>query len=256
MDNKEFLHYVNSFDGSDQIMPAPTDLREIIKKEIPLPDVYGILSSAKQCDITVKEVVIESEIDFVRSAKQLKSVFDEQLAQAITKVNDLYERELLSLQTAYRKNIFGEKLLELINILNNNEFSLVMMNQRVYAYRYYDPYHEVSKGLFKSGEIYDYDEPVCYLKGVYVNLLHPKVLGGTVLINTDQRHPNASNAGLSETCVGDLEDRPIPVNDPPALLELLEDICRLYETCHLDSAYFMPEQSYQTKQNTATKWTA
>ena len=255
MDNKEFLHYVNSM-NSPEALSAPANLHDIIRKEIPFADIYPIFSAAKQSNIKVKEILLESEIDFVNSAKQLKQVFDAQLTEVIDKVNDLYERELLNLQTAYRKNYFGTKFLELVNVLNENEFSLVMMNKRVYAYRYYDPFHDVTKGHYRSGVIYSYDEPVCLLKGVYVNLLHPKITNGTVLISTDDRHPNASNAGLSEACVGDLENHEIPINDPQALLNLLEDICAMYEICHLDSAYFTPEQSYETKQGDTHKWTA
>jgi len=255
MDNKEFLHYVNSQDKYDAFS-APADLRNVIQKEIPLGEIYPILSAAKQKTLKIKEIVLESEIDFVKSAKQLKQVFDEQLDSAIDKVNTAYERELLQMQSAFRKQYFGTQLLEMIDMLNDNDYTLVMMHKRIYAYKCYNPAHDVTVGRFTSGIDYDFDEPVCTLKGVYVNLLHPKMTNGTIFITTEGRHPNASNSGFSEVCIGDMENRAVPVNDPQALVELLDDICEMYEVCHLDSAYFIPEQSYTTKQNESHKWTA
>jgi hypothetical protein len=100
-----------------------------------------------------------------------------------------------------------------------------------------------------------YDEPVCLLKGVYVNLLHPKIINGSILISTDSRHPNANASGLTEVCVGNLEDRKIPLENTESLIELLNSICTTYEVCHLDSAYLHTRTKYSTKEG-ALKWTA
>ena len=90
---------------------------------------------------------------------------------------------------------------------------------------------------------------------MYLNLLHPKIINGSILISTDSRHPNANASGLTEVCVGNLEDRKIPLENTEALIELLNNICTTYEAMHLDSSYFMPEQNYSTKQG-VLKWTA
>jgi len=170
-------------------------------------------------------------------------------------VTDIYNRELLNLQSYYRNKLAGEGLMDLIKALNESEYSIVMMNSRIYAYKYYDPFHEVKEGQFQSGVTFVYDEPVCLLKGVYVNLLHPKIINGSILISTDSRHPNASSSGLTEVCVGNLDGRTIPLENAESLIELLNSICSTYEAMHLDSAYFMPEQNYSTKQG-VLKWTA
>ena len=251
---KSFLNKINSDTSVDT--PEPEfDLQKSITKELNSQEVYNKLLAAKQEKIKVKEVILESEIDFITSAKKLKNVFDNQLYEAIEKVTDIYNRELLSLQSFYRNKLAGEGLMDLIKALNESEYSIVMMNSRIYAYKYYDPFHEVKEGTFQSGVTFVYDEPVCLLKGVYVNLLHPKIINGSILISTDSRHPNANASGLTEVCVGNLEDRKIPLENTDSLIELLNNICSTYEVCHLDSAYFIPEQKYSTKQE-VLKWTA
>jgi len=182
-------------------------------------------------------------------------VFQFELEQALTKVNDLYNQELLKLQSLYRNAVIGKPLMDLVKKLSENEYSLVMMNNRVYAYKYYDPVYDVIEGHYNSGVVHEYQDPVCTLKSIYVNLLHPKITSGTVLINTERRHPNASDSGLSEACVGSMDGREIPINNPVALITLLDEICAMYEIMHLDSAYFLPESEYEERRE-KLKWTA
>lgn len=249
-----FINKVNN-NSSVEIPEPKNKLEESLIKEISFNEVYSKLLASKQESIKVKEITIESEIDFINSAKKLKSVFEIHLTAAIEKVNDLYNRELINLQTFYRNKFAGEGLMALIKAFSNCEYSLVIMNSRIYAYKYYEPFHPVTEGHYESGMVYLYDEPVCCLKGVYVNLLHPIITNGSILISTDDRHPNASNKGLTEVCVGNLEGRSIPIENTESLLELLNEICTTYEVMHLDSAYFQPEGSYTTKEG-ALKWTA
>jgi len=251
---ESFISKVNTSSGLEPL-ELKNNLEKSFEKELSFNDVYAKLLASKQESIKVKEIVLESEIDFINSAKQLKAIFELQLTAAIEKVNDLYNRELLNLQSFYRNKFAGEGLMDLIKAFSNSEYSLVIMNSRIYAYKYYEPFHPVTEGQYESGMVYLYDEPVCSLKGVYVNLLHPRITNGSILISTDYRHPNSSNKGLTEVCVGNLEGRAIPIENTEALLELLNEICTTYEVMHLDSAYFQPEGSYTTKEG-ALKWTA
>ena len=230
-------------------------LKSLITKELSVPDLQNKLDNCEQDKITVKEIVVESTIDFLQSVKQLKNVFQFELEQALTKVNDLYNQELLKLQSLNRNTVIGKPLMDLVKKLSENEYCLVMMNNRVYAYRYYDPVYDVIEGHYNSGVVHEYQDPVCSLKSIYVNLLHPNITSGTVLINTEGRHPNASNKGLSEACVGSMDGREIPVNNPKALVTLLDEICAMYEIMHLDSAYFIPESEFEVKEE-KLKWTA
>ena len=234
---------------------ATDSLRNMITKEISLTDLQDKLVNSQQDKITVKEIVVESAIDFLQSVKQLKNVFQFELEQALTKVNDLYNQELLKLLSLNRNAVIGKPLMDLVKKFSENEYSLVMMNNRVYAYRYYDPVYDVIEGHYNSGVVHEYQDPVCSLKSIYVNLLHPNITSGTVLINTEGRHPNASNKGLSEACVGDMDGREIPINNPESLVTLLDEICAMYEIMHLDSAYFIPESEFEVKEE-KLKWTA
>ncbi|MBS1551550.1 MAG: hypothetical protein JST15_05735 [Bacteroidetes bacterium] len=230
-------------------------LKSLITKELSVSDLQNKLDNCQQDKITVKEIVVESAIDFLQSVKQLKNVFQFELEQALTKVNDLYNQELLKLQSLYRNAVIGKPLMDLVKKLSENEYSLVMMNNRAYVYKYYDPPLEISEGRYSSGTIHEYLEPVCKLKSIYVNLLHPKITSGTVLINTDRRHPNASDSGLSEACVGSMDGREILINNPEALITLLDEICAMYEVMFLDSAYFIPEAEFEERRE-KLKWTA
>ena len=234
---------------------ATDSLRNMITKEISVTDLQDKLDNCQQDKITVKEIVVESAIDFLQSVKQLKNVFQFELEQALTKVNDLYNQELLKLQSLYRNVVIGKPMMDLVKKLSENEYCLVMMNSRVYAYKYYDPVYDVIEGHYNSGVVHEYQDPVCKLKSIYVNLLHPKITSGTVLINTERRHPNASDSGLSEACVGSMDGREIPINNPEALITLLDEICAMYEIMHLDSAYFLPESEFEERQ-VKLKWTA
>lgn len=249
-----FINKVNTSSGIEPL-ELKNNLEKSFEKELSFNDVYVKLIASKQESIKVKEIVLESEIDFIKSSKNLKSVFQTQLTEAIEKVNDLYNRELLNLQSFYRNKFAGEGLMALIKTLSNSEYSLVIMNSRIYAYKYYEPFHPVTEGHYESGMVFSYDEAVCSLKGVYVNILHPRITNGSILISTEDRHPNASNKGLTEVCVGNLAGRTIPIENTEMLLELLNEICSTYEVMHLDSAYFQPEGSYTTLEG-ALKWTA
>ncbi len=252
----KFLDKLVSAEQESSSPDIETDsLKSLITKELSLSDLQNKLDNCQQDKITVKEIVVESAIDFLQSVKQLKNVFQFELELALTKVNDLYNQELLKLQSLYRNAVIGKPLMDLVKKLSENEYSLVMMNNRVYAYKYYDPPLEISEGRYSSGVIHEYLEPVCKLKSIYVNLLHPKITSGTVLINTDKRHPNASDSGLSEACVGSMDGREIPVNNPDALVTLLDEICAMYEVMFLDSAYFIPEAEFEERK-VKLKWTA
>ena len=250
-----FINKANNNSTIEEVPEIKNNLEKSLVKELSFNEVYSKLLASKQETIKVKEITIESEIDFLNSAKQLKGVFELQLTAAIEKVNDLYNRELLNLQTYYRNKFAGEGLMALIKDLSNSEYSLIIMNARIYAYKYYEPFHPVTEGHYESGMVYSYDEPVCSLKGLYLNLLHTRITSGSILISTEGRHPNASSKGLTEVCVGNLEGRSIPIENTTELLELLNEICATYEVMHLDSAYYTPEGSYITK-NGGLKWTA
>ena len=251
----KFLDKLASSEQEESHDIETDSLKSLITKELSVSDLQNKLDNCQQDRITVKEIVVESAIDFMQSVKQLKNVFQFELEQALTKVNDLYNQELLKLQSLNRNAVIGKPLMDLVKKLSENEYCLVMMNNRVYAYRYYDPPLEITEGRYSSGTIHEYLEPVCKLKSIYVNLLHPKITSGTVLINTDRRHPNASDSGLSEACVGSMDGREIPINNPEALVTLLDEICAMYEIMHLDSAYFLPEAEFEERQ-VKLKWTA
>jgi len=98
-----------------------------------------------------------------------------------------------------------------------------------------------------------YEEPVCYLKAIYVNILHMKITYGTINLSTDEQHPNCEKANFGQGCAGSLQDRPIPLDNPSELLQLLNEISSTYERIHLDSSYFTPSINATTRKGSTWK---
>ena len=61
-------------------------LKSLITKELSVSDFQDKLYNCQQDKITVKELVVESTIDFLNSVKQFKNVFQFELDLALTKV--------------------------------------------------------------------------------------------------------------------------------------------------------------------------
>ncbi|HEX2787558.1 MAG TPA: hypothetical protein VHP32_06595 [Ignavibacteria bacterium] len=223
-----------------------------IESIVNLDEFYGRLEDSKQEKVTIKEIKIESDIDFLKSVKQLKTVFKNELQVIVNTIREKYQTELFNLQSIRQKETFGQPLINLIQKLNSAGYCLVMKDSVVWAYKYYEDPYEVTIGIQDTGTseeqdeyIVEYDEHVCKIKSIYVNLMHPKITLGTIMLNTEGRHPNAQDGnGLTTVCSGDLEDREINLNNPESLISLLNEICRTYEIMNLTSAYEQPRGTY------------
>ncbi|MDD5361390.1 MAG: hypothetical protein PHN88_04610 [Ignavibacteria bacterium] len=230
-------------------------LRNVISREIKMKDLNEKLIQSKQEKITVREVILTSELDFVNSIKQLKSVFKEELKAAIDKVNDLYNNEVIKLQQLYRSEVIGSKLLEMVRTVATEGWYLLMKDASVNLCKFYQPAYEVTIGISETkGIIYDYEDPVCHLKAIYVNILHNKISFSTINLASDGQHPNCEKATFGTACAGSLAGRPITLDDPDALLQLLNEISSTYERFYMDSSYYKPiGESTTRKDNTVWK---
>ncbi|HEY5534391.1 MAG TPA: hypothetical protein VIL99_05595, partial [Ignavibacteria bacterium] len=217
---------------------ASDSLKNVLTKEIKFKDLNERLLKSRQEKVLVREVVLESEIEFVNSLKQLKSIFKEELKTAIDKVNDLYTSELLKLQKIYKSEVIGDALLEIVKTISKSGWILLMKDSGVYVYKYYSPAFEVYEGYTEKGTVKEYEEPVCKIKGIYINILHPSVTYGTILLATEGHHPNVDKANFGSACIGTFEDRDIPLDNPAELLGLLNEIQACYEVISLDSCYY------------------
>lgn len=248
--NQDFFRRLNTDKNKDTKLTLVTDsLKNVLTKEVKFKDLNERLLKSRQEKVLVKEVTLESEIEFVNSLKQLKSIFKEELKTAIEKVNDLYQSEVLKLQKIYKSEVIGDALLDIVKTINKAGWILLMKDTGVYCYKYYNPPFEVTEGYTEKGTIKEYEEPVCSLKSIYVNILHPKCTYGTILLATENQHPNADKAGLGVACVGTLEERDIPLDNPQELLGLLNEIQATYEIIHLDSCYFSPDINFKIRKD-------
>jgi hypothetical protein len=246
--NQDFFRRLNTKKTEDSKLSLVTDsLKNVLTKEVKFKDLNERLLKSRQEKVLVKEITLESEIEFVNSLKQLKSIFKEELKTAIEKVNDLYQSEVLKLQKIYKSEVIGDALLDIVKTINKSGWVLLMKDTGVYCYKYYNPPFEVIEGYTEKGTVKEYEDTVCSLKGIYVNILHPKVTYGTILLATENQHPNADKAGLGVACIGTFEERNIPLDNPAELLGLLNEIQACYEVIHLDSCYYTPEINFKIR---------
>jgi hypothetical protein len=219
-------------------------------------DIIQKLQCVKEDKIKVREILIESEIDFVKSCKQLKTVYESEFKGMIQKLNDLYNSELLELKQLYRKAVVGEQLISLVNEVSKEGWVLVMKDTSVNLYKCYNPPYHVTVGNYENGDIHDYEEPVTSLRGIYLNILHPKITSGSIHLSTEGgQHPNCDSRGFGVACQGTLDEREIPVTDIEALVSLLQEISTTYEQMHLESAYYIPTGAHEIIKKGSNEWT-
>ena len=237
--------------------PPEVDLKNVITKELKFKDLNDRLSKARQEKVRIREVVLETEIDFVSSLKQLKSVFKEELKTAIDRTNDLYRNELLKLQGLYRSEVIGDRLMDIVKKVSTAGWCLLMKDQSVNLCKFYNPPFEVRIGTSENmGEVREYSTAVCELKAIYVNILHTEITSGTIHLSTVNQHPNCDEKNFGVACTGSLDERPIPLDNSDKLLELLNEISATYERIHLDSTYYDPNIGYSLRKDLLWKTTA
>jgi hypothetical protein len=229
--------------------------KDIAHREYVTSELITKLTNIKQDKIKVMELVVESEIDFIKSAEKLQSVFDTEFKNMVKQLNDRFNTEIINLQQTYRKLMIGEGLINLVNEMSKAGWVLVMKDKSVNLYKCYNPAFEVIEGFYENREIYDYNSPVTHLKGIYVNILHPKITTGTIHLSTEGgRHPNCDGDSFGVACPGTLDGREIPVHDTGRLIALVDEIYITYERMHLDSAYFVPSSSHTIRKE-EPQWT-
>ncbi len=252
----EFLNSVNGDPGESEIVDLHEDaLLSILDAEVDAKEIHAKLWGSEQEKIKVRTIILDSRLDFVNSAKKLQEVFNTELVSVTNQLNEKYNAEVLKIKQLYRKELVGRGLIELINAVNEYDWVLVMKQNSVNLYKCYNPCYPVSHGYYEDGRIRDYADPVTYLRGIYVNILHPKITLGTIYLQTEGgAHPNCGTKGFGSACPGTLQDREIPITDTNELIALLNEISSTYEKMHLDSAYYVPTQNY-TERKESPQWT-
>ncbi|MFA5010539.1 MAG: hypothetical protein WC644_01175 [Ignavibacteria bacterium] len=252
--NQDFFRRIGQNEGETNLdlVPAADYMKNYLTKEIKFKDLNEKLMKSRQEKVVIKEILLESEVELISSLKQLKTVFKDELKQAIDKLNDMYTNELMKLQQLYRSEVIGDKLLEIVKTVASSGWYLLMKDSSVNLCKFYDPPFEVQTGISSDkGHIKEYVSPVCYLKAIFVNILHTKITTGTIRLSTENQHPNADKNNFGTACNGTFEDKEIPLDDPEQLRVLLDEISSTYERIHLDSCYYTPlEQSKTRKDNT------
>ena len=252
----DFLESVNS-DSPRSVM---NDYKEnhvfrILETEIDSQEIFSKLSNTEQEKIKIKTIILDSRLDFINSAKKLQSVFQTELTATINKLNEKFNSEVMKIKQLYRKELIGTGLIDLVNDVSEEGWVLVMKQNSVNLYKCYNPAYSVNLGYYSSGSTREYEEPITYLRGIFINILHPKITTGTIYLHTEGgTHPNCASKGFGAACPGTLQDREISVTDTEELIGLLHEVSATYERMHLDSAYYTPTKNY-TERNETPQWT-
>ena len=227
-------------------------LLNILTKEIKRDEVFKRLEESKQEKIKIKEIVLESEIDFTPSVKKLQECYSREIADTIGHLNDMYNNEVCKIDKILRGEFIGKGLTDLVEVISP-EWCLVMKKNSVNLYKCYSPPFDVIQGYYQNDSII-YDDTVCFLRGIYVNIMNPIVSNGTIYLSSEGRqHPNCASRHYCTACPGSLDGREIPLDDPKKILTLLQEIANTYEKIHLDSSYYKPEINYEINQEDK-KW--
>jgi len=247
------LNGENCFD--DESMPQENHFISVIEKDIDFREALLKLGESQQERVRIKTVILDSRLDFIASTKKLKSIFNEEFTKMIKALNEKYNAEVLAVKQLFRKELVGQGLINMVNEVSKAGWVLVIKENSVNLYKCYNPEFMVKLGMFEDGKVREYQNVITFLRGIYVNILHPKVTSGTIHLATDgAKHPNCEEKFFGSACPGTLEDREIPVTDPKALIALLNEISSTYEVMHLDSAYYVPSGNF-TERKEQPQWT-
>lgn len=250
-----FLTSVNGESPNSETTGYETNhILEILDSEVNSQEILTKLWNTEQEKIKVKTIILDSRLDFINSAKKLQEVFQSELTATVNKLNEKFNSEVLKIKQLYRKELIGTGLIDLVNEISEEGWVLVMKQNSVNLYKCYNPAYPVKLGYYSSGNIREYSDPVTYLRGIYVNILHPMITTGTIYLQTEGgTHPNCASKGFGAACPGTLQDREISVTDSNELICLLEEISNTYEKMHLDSAYYVPSDNY-IERNETPQW--
>jgi len=258
-ENKDIkLNFLTSLNGTDteKFEAKPDYFFNVISKEIDVKEALLKLGDAEQEKVYIKTVIVDSRLDFVSSTRNLQKIFNLEFERMIKILTEKYNAEIVLVKQLFRKELIGQGLISMVNAVSKAGWVLVMKENSVNLYKCYSPEYPVKEGFYEDGTIRDYDNVVTCLRGIYVNILHPKITSGTIYLAIDGgKHPNCEESHFGAACPGTLENREIPVTDSKALVSLLEEISQTYQRMHLDSAYHEPTGSYSERKE-KPQWTA
>jgi hypothetical protein len=230
------------------------DLRKVIKRQVPFSVLAEKMKNARVEDVIITEVFCNNEVEIIGTVKNMKSTYKQEMDSAIERVSDLYNSEYEKLEKAYREKVFGKQLFNIINAISSIGWIIVVKKTGLFFYKCFYPSIGMTIGRYDDGKVREYDEPFCWLKGIYINALHQKITYGTIHISSENQHPNVDKVGFGEACVGTLDGRKIILDDTDKLISLLKDVEELYKVAHLSSSYYTPEGDYQTLKQKEGTW--
>lgn len=236
---------------------TPNELIQEITRTYDYNELARILQNTRQRTFKIVEIKTEEELDLRKTIQQIREKAEYQIDSHLQNVRMRYENEIQKIETAYKKMLAGQTLLDATKAIFSIGWHIEITNGEVYFVKFYNPPYPVIEGFAEEngGKRIKYISPVCTLKSIVVKAAHPFITSGTIIVRMKEgRHPNVNNSN-DEACHGKLGKRVINIANPVELQGLLMEIAQTYQRIHLDSAYYNPDISYKTIERN-TVWTA
>lgn len=230
----EFLTRVSEGDSYEVVIPAGSNFTE--QTDVYAKDFMKRLEETESGKTRVVTIVKECEVDIRAQMAAYASRFKSQLAHAVSQMQSKYEDELLRLKQLVRDNMLGKSFKELLQRVSEKGWIIIMQGPKAIAYYQYKPHaFPVVTERFGNGRIVEYEEPICQMASISIDLSYTKLCNEAIkIVCAVNTHPNVDG---TQACSGNLQGRPLDLSNLDALVDLLDEIRTTYESAHGDSAY-------------------
>lgn len=230
----EFLTRVSEGDSYEVVIPAGSNFTE--QTDVYAKDFMKCLEETESGKTRVVTIVKECEVDIRAQMAIYAQRFKAHLAHAVSQMQSKYEDELLRLKQLVRDNMLGKSFKELLQRVSEKGWIIIMQGPKAIAYYQYKPHaFPVVTERFGNGRIVEYEEPICQLASISIDLSYTKLCNEAIkIVCAVNTHPNVDG---TQACSGNLDGRPVDLSNLDALVDLLDEIKTTYESAHGDSAY-------------------
>lgn len=205
-------------------------------------DFKGKLYEQIRDDVKVVTIFTQCDLSAEEISRKFQSVAKVEIDKQVKKLQKAHGEELEKLKKMIADSLTGKRLQDLVARLKAEGWILMLNGTGTLCYKHYPSGFPVVLEKFDDGRQFEYEKPICYIAGIYVDLNYTQITSGCVrVVIAEGLHPNVSATG--EGCVGDLggrngtRARKIDVTDLDNLMGLLKDVELTYQTASGDSPY-------------------
>jgi hypothetical protein len=205
-----------------------------------------IFQSCKSRTITIKNLVIGTEIDQEKTISNFAAKANGFLKMSVAQINKKYAEKMEYLEKATLPRV----LYDLYSMIHRNGWKLSFTPDFILiAEKTYDPPKELSEATYRS-DLIVYTAPFCVVKKILIHLNSIKLTRVDVELLSGA-HPNINNLS---GCLGNLSDIKLNFNDPNSLAEMIYNVEKTFLLPSLDSSYSKPSVEVKEKKKAEGVW--